>query len=862
MDRTPRYRLFCIVLGLVTVSCVAEVGPLTSKLGRLQVEQVLDMGAVQVGQPQVRTLSIHNSGPGALRITGAQLGPGAEAASHRFEVADVELWLRPDESTELEVRLLALQDSGGPVQATLTIISDTEDPDNPGTKQSAQVELQGRTHRYGLAVTPQPIAFGLVSAGQRARIDVTLTNVLDSPLTVSSPDSLDGRAALHSSAGSGRLSIDAFVGPQGDLPRGRAVLEPGASMQVPALFYAPSVSLGGPATGQWRVAGCGDPACLQTVELHAETDNNALICRPEQIDFGSVFPGLERQQELRCYNRSAVPLTIVRAAIETGGDPELSLGAPDLALIPPGGVVRMPAYFRPTEQTFNEGGPSSATVVVQVVDLMSGLEGQAQVELVGQVGGARLEIRPNPLEFGEVAINTELTQRLTIENVGFEPAIVQMVEVDTSATGLYSASTTSFTVPQGATIEFPVTFSPLAAGTFTSGLRFTSNDAVTPTHAVGLVGIGLDIPPCIYELEPAEVQFGAVRIGQEQRVQVRVRNQGPGDCLARSFLIELPNGQTQSAFSLADGPAPPQRLTPGQSFVVPLRFAPVTAGNHQAWLTFYISDPQASNPRIPLYGVGRPLIEVTCPGPITTPAGQPVSLTVQADAVGNIINYEWAIVQAPTGGIGTPNQWNPAPPSSATEDFLAFIVGVYELQATVTDDQGNEAACITEVTAEGRGLRVTLTWNGPGDVDLHVHRGTTAPWFVMDDCYYANRSPVWDTSFPSSQGPNPELDFDNTNANGPENTRINDVQLGETYTIAAHNFAQAQGRRATIQIYCGSGTIADATFTSRPLAGTESSNCSANDFWKVATVVFDSAATCRVVPIDTYVPSRDACSAY
>lgn len=68
----------------------------------------------------------------------------------------------------------------------------------------------------------------------------------------------------------------------------------------------------------------------------------------------------------------------------------------------------------------------------------------------------------------------------------------------------------------------------------------------------------------------------------------------------------------------------------------------------------------------------------------------------------------------------------------------------------MTDVAGNAASCNLDVTAEGRGLRVTLTWDGSGDIDLHVHRGTTSPWFSNDDCCCANPRPIWDSAWPTS----------------------------------------------------------------------------------------------------------------
>ena len=71
---------------------------------------------------------------------------------------------------------------------------------------------------------------------------------------------------------------------------------------------------------------------------------------------------------------------------------------------------------------------------------------------------------------------------------------------------------------------------------------------------------------------------------------------------------------------------------------------------------------------------------------------------------------------------------------------------------------------------------------------------------------------------------------------------------------------RAQGRRATIQIFCGGGTVADATFTSRPLQGNDGGTCTANDFWKVATVVFENQSVCRITHLDEYPTSQEMCS--
>ncbi len=239
---------------------------------------------------------------------------------------------------------------------------------------------------------------------------------------------------------------------------------------------------------------------------------------------------------------------------------------------------------------------------------------------------------------------------------------------------------------------------------------------------------------------------------------------------------------------------------------------------------------------------------ITCPADQTVPAGNAVTLSTGG---AGLHGYVWTITSAPAGGASVAG-WTPSPPNAATESFLPYIVGVYTIQVSAMDAGGHTTSCAFNVTALSHGLRVQLTWNGAGDADLHVHDGNGTPWFNFpDDCYYANRSPAWGAV----------LDFDNTTANGPENTRINSPAIGMTYTVGVENYARAEGRTATVQIFCGTttGTTPTATFVSTPLAGNSAGDCSGNTFWKVARVMFTSPTACTITPLNQYTTGAGAC---
>ena len=152
---------------------------------------------------------------------------------------------------------------------------------------------------------------------------------------------------------------------------------------------------------------------------------------------------------------------------------------------------------------------------------------------------------------------------------------------------------------------------------------------------------------------------------------------------------------------------------------------------------------------------------------------------------------------------------------------------------------------------------------------MHVHNGdTTAPWFISDDCYYGNCIPsygdflIWDPNSPMTEGGNPALDVDNTNANGPENLSINEPVIGEPYRVAVHNYSSAAGRNPTVEIYCGGGSVPVQTINVPMLNGTDTGDCTANDFWKLVDVVFTAPGQCSILPLNVLVPSSAACANY
>jgi hypothetical protein len=241
---------------------------------------------------------------------------------------------------------------------------------------------------------------------------------------------------------------------------------------------------------------------------------------------------------------------------------------------------------------------------------------------------------------------------------------------------------------------------------------------------------------------------------------------------------------------------------------------------------------------------------IQCPGPQVTEAGTPIALSVSG---AGLTNVTWAVTDGPLGGASSA-EWSPAP-SGTSVTFNPIIVGVYTITVTGQDANGVQHNCTFTVTANSHGLRVELSWDGTGDVDLHLHNGNNSPWFNADDCYYGNCT--------SGLPWGPALDVDNVVANGPENIRINAPTVGTGYIIGIHNYRASAGRTAVVNVFCGTtaGTTPTQTFTSIPLSGAAAGGqCNDGSFWHVATVTFSSAQVCTITPINTYNTGAGACA--
>jgi hypothetical protein len=162
-----------------------------------------------------------------------------------------------------------------------------------------------------------------------------------------------------------------------------------------------------------------------------------------------------------------------------------------------------------------------------------------------------------------------------------------------------------------------------------------------------------------------------------------------------------------------------------------------------------------------------------------------------------------------------PNPLSRAPGVNGKKDVLGHGLLEIYLNPTLTTSTHLNSEVATALstlvappaTAATGFISATMTWDGPGDADLHT--------FEPDGTHVFFGSPVGHSGY---------LDVDNTYQNGPEHyystCNAATLQTG-TYRFAVANYARADGRTVTLQVSSNNdGVLGTVKATLGPATGT------------------------------------------
>lgn len=145
-----------------------------------------------------------------------------------------------------------------------------------------------------------------------------------------------------------------------------------------------------------------------------------------------------------------------------------------------------------------------------------------------------------------------------------------------------------------------------------------------------------------------------------------------------------------------------------------------------------------------------------------------------------------------------------APDAPSFPDVVVSTDVGFAADAGADAGSGPDAAGGRDAGASA-GLRLVLTWDtSTTDVDVHLVRGSGAPFTSPDDCYYGNLSPDWGVV--GSTSDDPRFVLDDLDGFGPEELAL-DAPADGTYRVYAHFFSNRMlpSTVATMEVSLGQG---------------------------------------------------------
>ncbi len=646
------------------------------------------------------------------------------------------------------------------------------------------------------------------------------------------------------------------------------LIEPGQAVTVLVRLVADpqapdtiSVPLGLSISG----VAAGDPR-LPVVELRARVSRSGLIAEPNPLTIGPVLYLQTQTGTLAVRNLRTTPVELFALRHASGrAQYEEAVTRGEFGPLPQvDGIGRITTL-----------GPGEAHTIA--IDYTApGGPGEAKEQAVWRVGtcigddacaldlivqglpdheAPRAQISPAGVHFGPVSVGASVERPLSIKNNGLRALEISNVRFMGNSE-FEAALPASVKLDPGGEHIFTLRYAPADVSLDNAELTFNTNDPLNRVVQVRVTGSGVVLPPCRVEVQPPVLNFGTVEIFENLTQVAVVLSVGEEPCVAFDPQIHLAAGTDPLTFFFDVPPPASVTLSPNTTATYSVTYAPIRPGPHAGTLVLKTGPEETIE--IPLRGATPAGQNIVCSSDLTVDLESTVTLGAVLGQGSTAQRYDWQLLSGPMQGGAIAATLDHNGPQA---EFIPHLLGTYVVAVEVETTSGALHTCQTQIVSKSAGFKTTLTWDGEGDLDLHLHRGANAPWFGPADCHFDNLDPTWVASQPTGSGPNPRHSGDDTSGDGPEEIFVAEPELGVPYTIAVGHFERAQGRTARVQIFCGRAT-AELDLTSRVFSGAQTGACTNNDFWTVATITFSAPAQCAVQLEDTYRSSAQACESF
>ena len=474
----------------------------------------LSFGSVAMGSTAVQSVSVTNTGTGAVNITSAAISGSAFTVMSGNGTAT----LAVGQSATVQVQFAPT--SASAASGDLVITSNASNP-------TLTIALNGTGAAAGMSVTPPSVSFGNVADGTTGTQSIILQNTGTANLTVSSA----------SATGAG-FAVTGFSA---------QTLTPNSTMTFNATFTPTSTSA---VSGSISVSTSlsGSPTAIP---LSGTGTQPGMSVTPSSVSFGNVANGATGTQVVTLKNIGTANLVV---SSETVTGAAFSVNGFSAQTLAPNSSMSFNAVFAPTAA----GGASGS------ISVSTNLPGSpTAIPLTGTGTQPGISVTPSTVSFGNVADGTSVPQVITVKNTGTANLVVSSATA--SGTGFSVTGFTAQTLAPNSTLTFNAVFAPTSPGAVSGSVSIATN--LSGPTTVALNGTGTQ--PAM-SVTPSSVSFGTVADGTGSTQAVILKNTGTANLVVSSETV------TGAGFSVVNFTA--QTLAPGGSMNFNAVFAPTSAG--------------------------------------------------------------------------------------------------------------------------------------------------------------------------------------------------------------------------------------------------------------------------------------------
>ncbi len=547
----------------------------------------LGFGTVFLNETRELELTIANTGDAVLNVSDVRISDGADAGFALREPFSDLVEVAP--GNELTLTVTFTPSVAGDASGEIDITS------NANNDPQVTVQLNGsgtEAPTIAISVSPEQIEFNDVPVNDTQTQELTLRNDGNVTLTVN-------EIGLTSGGDAGFAIVDG--------PNEAVEIVPGGSFVV-RVSLTPNAE--GPAEGNIQITSDADNTPTVDVSLLGTgvAQPMALIeIEPaDNANFGNVEREQTRPLTVTLTNNGNADLNLDTVFISDGAEVGFAIegGPVENEVLAPSDTLEVTLMFSPVDE-----GRVTGQLRVE-----SNADNDPVLDLPLRGTGTAIPVpvatvTPGQIDLGEVELGNQATADVRIDNTGDADLTVEAVLIAEGAGSGFSVTGTPgdpVVLAPGDGLTVTVVYEPQGTGPVTATLSVLSDASNGAEQLVALQGTGIETAAPGIGVDPQNLGFGEVPLGQDAALNFTVRN--PGDAVLELTVV-LESSADDGVFTLSNAPT---EIEASGEASVRVTFSPSSVGDASATVRITSNaEPGDITVDVTGTGVGIPAITVT-----------------------------------------------------------------------------------------------------------------------------------------------------------------------------------------------------------------------------------------------------------